>query len=184
MAGINSRKKEISPLTHALYITFFSILTVFCAILQCSDIRMFGIIPDITFGLVCAIGFVAKERYGGIFGLCGGVLVMALGTSGISLAPVMFTLCAYLSGVLPGIILRRNFLSYLVFSVMMGAIHIFFTLIYYVMMSQSFEFWAVVGKQMIPELFSCIICMVTAYFAVLGIYTLFKGKDKRGGKIR
>ncbi len=184
MAETDNRKKEIPLISHALYITFFTLLTVICAILQCSSITLFGVLPNITFGLVCAIGFVAKERYGGIFGLLGGVLIMALGSSGISLAPILFTLCGYLSGALPNVILRRNFLSYLVFTVMMGGIHIFFTLIYYIMVSQSFEIWSVIGRRMIPELFSCIVCMIPAYFAVLGIYNLFKGKDNRRGKLR
>ena len=184
MAEMDNRKKDISVLSHALYITFFTLLTVICAILQCSNIVLFGVLPDVTFGVICAIGFVAKERYGGIFGLLGGVLIMSLGTSGISLAPILFTFCGYLCGALPNIILRRNFLSYLVFTVMMGAIHIFFTLIHYIMVSQSFEIWGVIGRHMIPELFSCTVCMIPAYFTVLGIYTLFKGKDNRRGALR
>ena len=182
MSELGNRKKEVSVVSHVLYVTFFTLMVIACAILQCSDIELFGVLPDVTFGTVCAIGFIAKEKYGGIFGLFGGVLIMALGSGGISLAVVLFTLCGYLSGSLPGVILRRNFLSYLVFTAMMGAIHCLFTLIYYVMMSQSFEIWNVIGRQIIPEFFSCVICMIPAYFAVLGIYTLFKGKNNRRGK--
>ena len=184
MAEIGSNKGKISILSHVAYSICFSALILFCSILQCSNIELFGILPDVTFATVCAIGFIAKEKYGAIFGLFGGVMIMALGSGGLSLTPVLFTLCGYLSGALPEVILRRNFLSYLVFTVMMGAIHIFFTLIYYVLVSQSYEIWNVIGKQMIPELFSCIICMIFAYFAVLGIYTLFKGKDNRRGRVR
>ena len=180
MAEIENRKKEISIISHCLYSIFFALLLLASAIFQCSDIEIFGVLPDIEFSIVCAIGFIAKEKYGGIFGLLGGVLIMALGSGGISLAPILFTLCGYLSGALPGVILRRNFLSYLVFSAIFGALHIFFTLIYYVLLSQSFEIWNVIGKKIIPEFFSCVICMIPAYFAVLGVYTLFKGKDKRG----
>ena len=116
MEGIDNRKKEISLLGHILNSVFFTALILLCAILQCSGIKLFGVLPDITFGMVCAIGFVAKEKYGGIFGLCGGVLIMSLGSSGISLAPILFTFCGYLCGVLPKIVLRRNFYSYLIFS--------------------------------------------------------------------
>ena len=145
---------------------------------------MLGRVPDLAFCLSCAIGFVAKERYGSIFGLILGVLVMALGGNGISLAPICFTLCAYLSGALPNVILRRNFLSYLVFCAMMGGIHTLFSLIYYVMLSGSSEIWSVIGKMIIPDFITTVICMIPAYFAVLGIYTLFKGKNKGNGKGR
>ena len=178
------RKDKLSILSH-IAISIASVIILFVAvILQCADIRIMGRIPDFTFALVCAIGFVARERYGAIFGLLGGVLVMALGGSGISLAPVCFTLCAYLSGVLPNIILRRNFLSYLIFCAMLGGIHTFFSLVYYVMISESSEIWNVIGRMMIPDFITTVICMIPAYFAVLGIYTLFKGKTQGKGRGR
>lgn len=179
------RKDNLSLLSHIAISIALVLFTFIAVILQCADIRIFGRVPDFTFALACAIGFVARERYGAIFGLFGGVLVMALGGSGISLAPVYFTLCAYLSGVLPNVILRRNFLSYLIFCAMMGGIHTFFSLVYYVMISESSEIWGVIGKMLIPDFITTVICMIPAYFAVLGIYTLLKGKTqgKGGGRI-
>lgn len=184
MASIDNRKNETSLLGHILYSAFFTALILSCAILQCSGIKLFGVLPDITFGMVCAIGFVAKEKYGGIFGLCGGVLIMSLGSSGISLAPILFTFCGYLCGALPKIVLRRNFYSYLIFAPLMSAIHVFFTFIYYVMISKSSLIWKAFGRLVIPEFFSCIICMIPAYFAVLGVYALFKGKNNRTGNLK
>ena len=178
MADIERKKTEISAVSHVLYSVFFTAMLFFAAILQCSDITFFGIVPDLTFAAVCAIGFIAGERYGSIFGIFGGVLIWALGSSGISLSPILFTFCGYLCGALPRVILRRNFLSYLVFTPIMGAIHIFFTFIYYIMLSKSYDIWGVFGKKIIPEIFSCIIFMTAAYGAVKIIYMLFKGKKK------
>ena len=178
------RKENLSPFSHIAISSAFAVLTVIAVILQCSDIRIFDRISDFTFALVCAIGFVAKERYGAIFGLIGGVLIMALGGAGISLAPIYFTFCAYLSGALPNIILRRNFFSYLVFCAIMGGIHTLFSLIYYVMLSESSEIWSVIGKMIIPDFITTVICMIPAYFAVFGIYTLLKGKTQGKGKGR
>lgn len=180
----NDRKEKLSILSHIAISASFAVLTVIAVVLQCADIKMLGRIPDFTFALVCAIGFVAKERYGAIFGLVGGVLVMALGGTGISLAPICFTLCGYLAGALPDVILRRNFLSYLVFCAMMGGIHTLFSLIYYVMLSQSSEIWSVIGKMIIPDFITSVICMIPEYLAVLGIYTLLKGKTQGKGKGR
>ena len=176
------RKENLSLLSHVAISFSFTVLILIAAILQCADIRMLGVIPDITFAVAIAIGFIAKEKYGAIFGLVGGVLIMALGGSGISIAPIYFTICAYLAGVLPDIILRRNFLSYLVFCAMMGGIHTLFSLIYYVMLSESSEIWSVIGKMIIPDFVTSVICMIPAYLAVLGIYTLFKGKTQGKGK--
>ena len=183
MAYIENRKKETSLLRHILYSVSFVILLLLCSILQCSGIKLFGVSPDITFGVICAIGFIAKEKYGGIFGLCGGVLIMSLGTSGISLALILFTFCGYLCGVLPKIVLRRNFYSYLIFAPLMSAIHVFFTFIYYIMISKSSLIWKAFGRLIIPEFLSCIICIIPAYFAVLSVYTLFKGKNNRTGRL-
>ncbi len=178
MTGDMRKKRGLSPLANTFCIIIFALLLIFSALLQCAGISMLGVTPDITFALVCAIGFVYGERYGGIFGLCGGVLIAALGSGGISLSPIMFTLCGYLCGALPEVILRRNFLSYLVYTPMMGAIHIFFTLIYYIMLSQSYEIWSVIGKRIIPEFFSCVVPMIMFYAVVIVIYKLFKGKRK------
>ncbi len=178
MTGDMKKKRGMSPLANTFCIMILASLLVFSALLQCAEISMFGINPDITFSLVCAIGFVFGEKYGGVFGLLGGVLIAALGSGGISLSPIMFALCGYLCGALPEVVLRRNFLSYLVYTSMMGAIHIFFTLLYYIMLSQSYEIWSVFGKRIIPEFFSCVITMIMFYAVVIIIYKLFKGKRK------
>ncbi len=173
MTADNGKKRRMTPLSHALCIISFTVLLIFSSALQCADISLFGVIPDITFALVCAIGFICGERYGAIFGLCGGCLIMAQGTGGASLSPLMFTFCGYLCGALPNVIFRRNFLSYIIYTPIMGAIHMFFTLVYYIMLSESYEIWSVFSRHIIPEFFSCILCMIAAYTAVRPIYKLF-----------
>jgi hypothetical protein len=64
MTGSVDRKKEIRLWSHIFYAVFFSAFILCCAIIQCSDIKLFGVLPEVTFGTVCAIGFVAKEKYG------------------------------------------------------------------------------------------------------------------------
>ncbi len=178
MTESKRKDKELSFVSHALYILFFSLFLAFAAIFQCADISFFGVTPDFCFALICAIGFIAGERYGAIFGLSGGVLIWALGSGGISLSPILYAFCGYLCGALPRVILRRNFLSYLVYTAIMGAIHLLFTLIYLIMLSESYGIFGVFSKSVIPELFSCIILMIAAYGAVRLTYTLFKGKKK------
>ena len=176
---VGERKKgRSSPISHALYILFFSILMIFAAVFQCADISVAGAVPDLCFALVCAIGFVLGERYGAIYGIAGGVLIWALGSGGVSLSPILYTLCGYMCGALPRVILRRNFLSYLVYTAMMGGIHLVFTFLYFILLSTSYEIWQAYAKLIIPEFILCVIFMIVAYGAVKLIYTLFKGKKK------
>jgi len=176
---VSERKKgKIAPRTHALYILCFGIMLIFAAAFQCADIKIFGTVPNFCFSLVCAIGFIAGERYGAIFGLSGGMLIWAIGSGGISLAPILYSLCGYLCGALPNVILRRNFLSYLVYTAMMGGIHLLFTLIYFIMLSGSYEIWQAFARMIIPEFVLCVIFMTVSFGAVKLIYTLFKGKKK------
>ena len=177
----NDRKEKLSPISHIAISFIFTLLIVIAVILQCANINMLGRIPDFAFAVVCAIGFVSREKYGAIFGIVGGILVSSLGGIGISLAPISFMLCGYMAGVLPDIVLRRNFLSYLVYCAILGGIHTLFSLIYYVMLSESSEIWSVIGKMIIPDFITTVICMIPAYFAVLGIYTLLKGKTQGTG---
>ncbi len=178
MTAAERKKGKITPISHALYILFFSLMLVFAAVLQCADIVLFGVVPDMCFALVCAIGFVLGEKYGAIFGLVGGILVWALGSGGVSLSPMLYAICGYICGALPKVILRRNFLSYLVYTAMMGAIHLLFTFVYFIMLSSSYEIWGAFGRLIIPEFISCVIFMIVAYGAVKLIYTLFKEKKK------
>ena len=176
---VSERKNgKITPISHALYIFFFGILLVFAALFQCADVTVFGVVPDLCFALVCAIGFILGEKYGSIFGLFGGVLIWALGSGGISLSPILFALCGYMCGALPQVVLRRNFLSYLVYTAMMGGIHLIFTLVYFIMLSEGYEIWSAFGGVIIPEFILCVILMIVLYGAVRLIYTLFKVKKK------
>ena len=172
------KKGRLSPVSHALYILFFSIFMIIAAIFQCADISVAGAVPDFCFALICAIGFILGERYGAIFGIVGGVLIWALGSGDVSLAPVLYTLCGYLCGALPHVILRRNFLSYLVYTAMMGGIHLVFTFVYFILLSTSYEIWQAYARLIIPEFILCVIFMVAFYGAVKLIYTIFKGNKK------
>ena len=174
---VSERKKgAISPIIHALYIVIFGAFLVAMAVLQCADIEIAGIKPDFTFALICAIGFILGERYGAIFGITGGLLIWALGLGGVSLSPILYTLCGYMCGELPRVILRRNFLSYLVYTAMMGGIHLLFSFLYFIMLSSSYEIWQAFGKMILPEFILCVIFMIASYGAVKLIYTIFKGK--------
>ena len=47
----------------------FSVILVFCSVLQVSFFEVFGVIAAITLCFVCAIGFVCGENVGGVCGI-------------------------------------------------------------------------------------------------------------------
>lgn len=174
---IEDKEKNIGSLI--LYSFLFSILLIFAAIFQCSGIKIFGVVPNVTFTLVCAIGFIAGEKFGSVFGLLGGILISSLGEADGSLAPVLYVICGYLCGALLQVILNKNFLSFLVYGAVMGVMRGFFTLIYFAILSKDFNLWKLITDLLFAEFFVHILCIIPIYFIVLGIYLLFKGKNNR-----
>ncbi|MBR2722622.1 MAG: rod shape-determining protein MreD [Clostridia bacterium] len=60
--------------------------------------RPFGIVPDLTFCLVVGVGFFLGRFAGAVHGIAAGVLIEALGGTGLTLLPVFYLFCGYLVG--------------------------------------------------------------------------------------
>ena len=163
---------------YSIFLTALIILTSFT---QTIGVKLFGAIPAITLAVVCAIGFVLGERFGAIFGIFSGIILDYISSEGISFTPILYMLCGYLCGAAVGWFLSKNFPSFLVYGAIVGVIREIFTLTYIGLFSKNFTFSDIVLKILIPEYFAYIVCIIPAYFAVLGIYLLFKGKDSRSG---
>jgi cell shape-determining protein MreD len=163
-------------------ICIFILLTL-GVFLQIGGIEIFGAVPAISLALVCAVGFIFGDKYGAIFAIFAGALVDILSSAGFSLIPVMYLFCGYLCGKLRGVFLRANFPSFLVFAALAGVVREIFTLIYFALNSKSFEVSKVIIELLIPEYFAYILCVIPAYFAVLAIYLLFKGKENKSKRV-
>lgn len=157
----------------------FFILLFISVILQTSCLSFFGKVPALCFAMVCAIGFVGGQRMGAIFGLLGGFLTDALGSTGFSFSPALYLLCGYLCGALVGWFLSENLPSFLVYATVTGVIHEIYTAVCCGLLTEDFQPWQIITKLLIPEYFAYLLCVLPAYGAVFGIYTLIKGKDNR-----
>ena len=80
-----------------------------------------------TFVLVCAVGFVYGEKSGAIFGLVGGILIDALGFSGVMISTILYTVLGYLCGRIVGWFLSKNLPSFAVYALIAGIIKGIFT---------------------------------------------------------
>ena len=177
-------KKEIGTGRAIAYAICLLVLCVLLALLQTSGITVFFAVPDALLALVCAAGFVMSAGFGAAYGVLAAVLVSILGGSGFTLIPFVYVLCGYLCGALKNKILSSNFPSFLVFGAIAGGVREIFTLIYYGLISEEIDVGLIIKDVLIGEYFAYILCLVPIYFAVLGVYLLFKGKDEVSHTVR
>ena len=88
-------------LGYILDILIYGAFAVFIAILQTTllpRLRFFSALPDLAVGAVFCIGLYRNENYGAIFGLVTALFVDSLGSFGLSLLPLFYTLCGYVGG--------------------------------------------------------------------------------------
>lgn len=161
------------------YTLVFSVLIFFMTVLQTTCLSLFGSTPALTFSIVCAIGFIFGRKAGAISGIFAGALMGILGGVGASLAPLLYTFCGYLCGAMVGWFLSKNLPSFMIYSVIAGILLEISTVMYYGLFSESFSLGRIITKVLLPEYFAFLVCVIPAYALTLGIYTLFKGKDKR-----
>ena len=172
-------KNRKKPLRIVIYSLFFSAILFCSAIMQTTFFEIFGKSADLALAFVCAIGFVAGEKMGAVFGLFSGVMISYLGGSGLSFAPVIYVICGYFCGALVGWFLSQNFPSFILYSLIAGVVKEIFTVIYFGLFSSRFNLWQIFIKITVPEFFAYLVCVIPAYGIILGIFTLFKGKDER-----
>lgn len=179
--GEKSASKR-KPWQIAAYTVSLALLLFIAAVLQTTCLSFFNKAPALTLACVCAIGFIFGEKYGAVWGIAGGALTDILGGVGFSFSPVVYMLCGYFCGALVGWLLSKNLPSFIVFSATAGVIREISTLTYYGLFSNGFSPLKAFTGVIIPEYLAYILCILPAYFAVLAIFSLFKGKDKRENK--
>lgn len=162
-----------------IYSAVFSVLIFLLTVLQTTCLSLIGVTPALTFAVVCAIGFILGKKAGAVAGIYAGALMIILGGVGASLSPVLYAFCGYLCGAFVGWFLSKNLPSFIIYSAIAGVLLEISTVIYYGLFSESFSLWQLTFKLLIPEYFAFLLCVIPAYASVFGIYTLFKGKDKR-----
>lgn len=164
----------------AYCVCIFVLLLASC-FFQIMGVEIFDVSPPIAFALICAVGFVLGEGFGAVFGIIAGVMVTYLGSFGFSFAPLSYMLCGYFCGALRGWFLSFNFLSFLIYGAAAGGVYEIFSAINFIMTSSSFDPWTFIVRIGIREYIAYLCCIIPVYFAVLGIFKLFKGKDGKTG---
>ncbi len=93
--------KNYSIIGHVLDITVYGLLLILLTLLQTSFVTRFPIfngIPDLMIGAICCIGIYRGENSAALFGLLAGLCCDALGSVGVSLLPLFYTVVGYVCG--------------------------------------------------------------------------------------
>lgn len=143
-------------------------LLVVLAMLQVTvftEFRLFGAVPDLMLPLVIAIAMSEGERWGGVFGLCAAFLIDCLGSTGITLLPLLYVPVGYAVGVLGTYYLRGSFTVRTIYTVCACVLKSIVTVICVVCTYDSPEFGRMMGGIVIPEFFSTLVLSVIPHFA-------------------
>ncbi len=175
--GRASRREGMKPWRIVVYSLCFAVLIFTCAVLQTTCLSFLGKAPALTFALVCAIGFIMGDKAGAIWGILGGIAADIIGGAGFSFSPVVYMLCGYCCGAFVGWFLSKNLPSFIAYALISGVFKEIFTFAYFGLFSKEFSPVGILLKVVLPEYLAYILCILPAYFAVLAIFSLFKGKD-------
>lgn len=150
----------------------FSVLLLICALFQVSFFKVMGAVPAIVLCFICGIGFICGERVGGVCGIIGGFFIDILGGAGICISPLTFMLAGFGCGFFLSIFLRKNFLSFIIYSSVAGLIKMCITLAYFALKSNSFNIIQIFSKTLFPEFFGFLLFVPVSYFVCVGINKL------------
>ena len=146
----------IKGLVIGALILFFSMLqaTVFSAL------KPFGAVPDLMLPSVIAIGVTEGERWGGACGLASAFLIECLGSTGVTLLPLLYVPCGFIAGVLGTYYLRDSIVIRAIFTLASGILRALFT-VFYVLITYKSPSASLMFKNIIfPEFISTFVLAV------------------------
>ena len=101
-----------------------------------------------------------------IFAFFGGIVIEAMGSTGISLLPLIYFLTAYFLGSAARYNHKKNFPSFLVFAVFGTIVRMVSTVAYTALVATRFNLLDVFKKSVFPEAVATLICAVVAYYPI------------------
>ena len=158
----------------------FALLIVFTAVFQFSFSRYLdigGVFPILMLPLIVSISMFENSFYAIIFGFFAGVSIDIFSMSGDGFFSVCFTLAAFASSSLITFLMRRTFVSSLLFTVVSSfLINLAYWLIIIVIKGYDSPFWLLLHKY-IPTAVSTIIPIIVFYPLIKLIFEHFSGKE-------
>ncbi|MBQ2767233.1 MAG: hypothetical protein IJF49_04045 [Clostridia bacterium] len=141
-------------------------------------IAPFGVVPDLMLPAVLAIAIFDSERTGAVAGIAAGVMIGALGGTGVNLLPLFYMLCAYLVGIWATIGLSANFPSFLVYMLSSAGARMVITLLAVDRIYASYSLLDVFPQLLFPEFAATMLCAPLLYLPFRRVALLFNRRLK------
>lgn len=140
-----------------------------------SVIRVFGAVPDLVLPAVITIAIYDRERMGTVAGIMGGYIADALGGTGLSLSPLVYMLCGIIVALLAYSALCRDFLSWLVGTVLSLALSGGASVIsaYFAVGTVHFGASDIFSEMLVPQFFASLAVGIPVYFVTKAIWSRF-----------
>ncbi|MBQ8432096.1 MAG: rod shape-determining protein MreD [Clostridia bacterium] len=158
-----TRSKVIS------YTVCLSILFLLLSVLQITvfaEHSLFGSTPDLILCAVLCVGFFMGRHAGAVTGIGAGLLIEALGSTGILLLPVAYLFLGYLAGYYARVLAAKQFTSYLVFLAFALLLRGAVTLTYICLTYSSFHLLHVFVYTLLPEAADTALAGMILYFPI------------------
>lgn len=158
----------------------YALMGLFLILLQItffSRVRPFGSTPDILIVATAMTAMYENERAGAIFGLAVGFVAEALGTTGVSLLPLIYMCIGYACGIIASEYYKRSVLLFLIFDAGVLAVRMFTTLIYIVLTWDIVDISIIFPEVLIPELLSTFVISPVPALLLYPIWRIFRGEE-------
>ncbi len=129
-------------------------LILFFALLQTTvfaRFRPFGAIPDLCLPLIIAISMAEGEKWGSVCGLAAAFLIESLGSTGITLLPILYVAAGYFCPIITTQQLTDSIPVRILYTAVSGVARALFTLVYLALTVDTFRFFHLCGSVILPE---------------------------------
>ncbi len=138
----------------------------------------YGAVPDLMLAAVIAIAIFDSERAGAIAGIAAGVIIGALGGTGLNLLPIVYLLCGYVCGIWSTMSLSANFPSWCVYMLAGGIARGIATLVEIAFSYADYDFFAVLRQTLFPEFTATVLLSPLIYLLVRRVALFFNRRLK------
>ena len=158
------KKIKIAIVSLLYFLLIMSIAAVQICIFP--KFKFFGTVADAMLCTVVIVAFLTNEKEASLFAFFGGIVIEAMGSTGISLLPLIYFLTAYFLGSAARFNHRKTFPAYLIFAVFGTIVRMVTTLAYTALVATRFNLLDVLKKSVLPEALATLICAVVMYYPV------------------
>ena len=163
------------------YVICTVLLLLLAAVLQVtllSKFRLLGVLPDLMLCTVVCVAFFCGRYMGAITGIAGGFLIYALGSPGITLLPLVYFLCGYITGHYAKSVGEVGYLSFVGYISASAAIRVVVSGICSFLEHSDLRFFHLLLHTLLPEFLLTLILGLILYFP-LRAFSFFVMQKRR-----